>query len=197
MYVSSFFFNQPYLNNNRSVEGSFFEANFFSKIQICSNGNPMELDTLDGSIKWPGGDLYSFNAQKIRLPDTPSSLWLKPVKYNQAGYDGLFLDRDTRLLRFIQVTIQTEHSFKWEHFNTTIRDLDKYLGGDFLKKFEIYFIVPQDKISAFSIPKDGHSGDCKGGVNNATRSAAINGGQRECTCKDWRKVAGIPWGKKA
>ena len=140
------------------------------------------------------------SAQLLPLPDTPAAhniplpqsvtrtMWLKPQRWNQGGYDAIFIDRPASVLRFVQVTIQHHHSFKCQYFNSLIDKLNMTFNT-----IEVYFIVPEDNLATFTVPDNGHIRTCphevKGGLRRAKR-----GGEREGSCcVGWRKVAGLDW----
>lgn len=50
----------------------------------------------------------------IKVPlDDPK--WLAPIKWNQAGFDSMFVHPERKIIRFVQVTRQTQ-SFDSIHF---------------------------------------------------------------------------------
>ncbi|KAF8424982.1 hypothetical protein EV426DRAFT_573701 [Tirmania nivea] len=134
----------------------FFEAKFFSLIRLTrpSGEERFQILTKDGMISWECSPVSRFDPENPSLPSTPS-IWLKPEKWNQGGYDAIFIDHRQSLLRFIQVTIQHNHDFKYEYYNSVI---DK-IGLEF-KKIEVYFVVPVKKLSVIKIPENGHLRTC-------------------------------------
>ena len=80
---------------------------------------------------------------------------------------------ESGLITFIQLTIQTTHTFKIEYYNQAINSIGVCLGKNDWK-VEVYFIVPTELMYKF---KDGHLDGCRGGVNHTTRA---NLGSEEC-----------------
>ncbi|KAF8418664.1 hypothetical protein EV426DRAFT_568050 [Tirmania nivea] len=190
---------EPFLRNfpdleDPIIQGLFFEAKFFSLIRLTRGQEKFQILTKDGMISWESPGVSRFDPQKPSLPSTPS-IWLMPEKWNQGGYDAIFIDRRQSLLRFIQVTIRHNHDFKCEYYNSVI---DK-IGLEF-KKIEVYFVVPVDKLSVFKIPENGHLRTCPSdmkahlrgveGTNGDTGEVTGEGG---CYCVAWRKVAALDW----
>lgn len=153
-------------------------------------------------VSWEPARVSRFDPQNPSLLSTPS-MWLKPEKWNQGGYDAIFLDRRQNLLRFIQVTIQHNHDFKHEYYNSLI---DKI--GLQLKTIEVYFVVPVDRLPVFRIPQNGHLRTCPCDIKAHLRGADGPGdgtgngtgdetgevsGERRCLCVAWRKVAALDW----
>jgi len=60
--------------------------------------------------------VYTLDSDYPSFPNV-SSMWLKPERWNQGGYDATFIDQRACLLRFAQVTISHKHDFKSEYFN--------------------------------------------------------------------------------
>lgn len=141
-------------------------------------------------IQWVGGHIIDFDPNEPNLREGVDRWWLKPIKFNQGGYDSILVDKGEGVIKFIQLTIQTTHTFKFEYYNQAIRSICGRLGESGLT-VEVYFIVPRTLMRGFKIPADGHLEGCKGGADKATRS---NEGREECVCWKWRHVAGMEWG---
>ncbi|KAH9133699.1 hypothetical protein LEN26_007048 [Aphanomyces euteiches] len=75
--------------------------------------------------------------------------WLKPVKWNQGGYDALYFDMVTQKVIFIQLTIATKHDLKLKFFDTVLSKL--VAAGMKEMKVEIYFVVKAEKLEEFKI----------------------------------------------
>lgn len=138
---------------------------------------------------WECNTIYSFNPESPSLPNG-SSMWLKPERWNQGGYDAIFINRPESLLRFIQVTLQNKHDLKCQYFNSTIDRL-----GERFKNIEIYFIVPVDRLQTFVVPKNDHLRTCSGDMKAQLRGTKPDkevAKDQNC-CVGWRKVAGLDW----
>ncbi|OQR89474.1 hypothetical protein THRCLA_22686 [Thraustotheca clavata] len=96
---------------------------------------------------WPACQPQSFDPQKAKVPR--KSCWFKPFKFNQAGYDAVYIESDNGLVRFVQVTQSKTHSFGIEHFAKLLNKLvepemkkNKHLKpSDIIKTIEIFFVV--------------------------------------------------------
>ena len=70
-------------------------------------------------MEW--GSRLSFDSEDPFGPFGPilnsGEVWSKPTKFNQGDTnDGLFVDRNKGLLRFVKFTIQKKHTFKYEFY---------------------------------------------------------------------------------
>ena len=135
-------------DSNPSMDGWMFEMWFFANIRekdielFDKNGIVTKVLT-KAKIEVIGEDFPS-------LP-TNKGIWLKPKKWNQGGYDALFVDKSRGLLRFVQVTRGSTHSFKIEHFSKFFNALMESPSSFKVKEFEIVFAVDFNKIDDFKI----------------------------------------------
>ncbi|KAE9067951.1 hypothetical protein PF010_g27266 [Phytophthora fragariae] len=80
--------------------------------------------------------------------------WLTPVQWNQGGFDAVFVDKPNALVRFVQVTRADHHSYDHRHFVELLGKLavhDDWKDVQ-LKKVQLYFVVPREKLSVFRRP---------------------------------------------
>ncbi|KAJ8561914.1 hypothetical protein ON010_g7765 [Phytophthora cinnamomi] len=77
--------------------------------------------------------------------------WMAPVKWNQGGYDAVFIDKTEQLVRFVQVTRPECHTFDEKYF---IDLLKRLVAGDLNKVavVELCFGVPMAWLETFSLP---------------------------------------------
>ncbi|KAE9098715.1 hypothetical protein PF010_g15457 [Phytophthora fragariae] len=131
-----------------------FEGWFLSKlsrqgIEYVEEG----LDQLQG--QWGQSDVLFFDPTKATIGIClDRSTWLTPVQWNQGGYDAVFVDKPNELVRFVQVTRADHHSYDHRYF---VELLDKLaVHNDWkdvqLKKVQLYFVVPREKLSVFRRP---------------------------------------------
>jgi len=155
---------------NASMCGWLFEEFFFNKLWTAGSlqlrnavGNSGMLSS--GTRMW-----YIFNPDHPVASDCPINEWLRPMRYNQGGYDGVRITtrgtikengirKTTVDVTFIQCTISASHDAKLNYCFDLLTKLDDVLG---LKTVGVQyqFIVPQGILGQFRIgtvlglPKD-------------------------------------------
>ncbi|KUF89291.1 Golgi to ER traffic protein [Phytophthora nicotianae] len=77
------------------------------------------------------------------------TVWIKPEKWNQGGYDAIMVCKRTRHVRLVQVTSAHKHSFRIEHFYGWLKMLSESPERFEVETIEIIFVAEQDKLSAF------------------------------------------------
>ncbi len=85
----------------------------------------------------------------------PVTRWLRPSKFNQGGFDGIFLQpsiegEKTGTVIFVQCTISSRHEAKLRYCNEFIQVAKKYSIFE-AQAVEFYFIVPQSILRTFKI----------------------------------------------
>jgi len=90
-----------------------------------------------------------FDPEKPPNIQDQATMWLKPLKWNQGGYDAVYVDRKNQLIRFVQITRGNEHSFKIQYFFDLLEKFSKKFET---KTLEIYFLVPKKQLLIFNIP---------------------------------------------
>lgn len=87
----------------------------------------------------------------LDLPD--GEAWLKPVKWNQGGYDVIFVDKNQGYVRFVQITRGNRHSLRIEFFYDFLKRLQESDQSFEIKKLEIVFLLPEAKLQDFKISR--------------------------------------------
>ncbi|EKX50986.1 hypothetical protein GUITHDRAFT_44907, partial [Guillardia theta CCMP2712] len=77
--------------------------------------------------------------------------WVRPPDFNHPGYDGVFLSRSRKLVRFVQVTAAKDHDLKLQYFKELIDNL--VLVGFPVQRIEICFIVLRKDLECFKVSK--------------------------------------------
>ncbi|KAE8961715.1 hypothetical protein PR001_g29955 [Phytophthora rubi] len=140
--------------NVNTMDEWLFEGWFLSElsrqgIEYVEEG----LDQLGG--QWGQSDVLFFDPTKATIGmrlDRPT--WLTPVQWNQGGFDAVFVDKPNALVRFVQVTRADHHSYDHRHFVELLGKLavhDDWKDVQ-LKKVQLYFVVPREKLSVFRRP---------------------------------------------
>jgi hypothetical protein len=129
---------------NPAMDGWFLEMWFFASLR--KEGVKVYITQEKEEQTWPGSSVINFDPEHTTMEIlNRSPIWLKPVKWNQGGYDVVYIDTGKNLVRFVQVTRGTEHSFKIEYFSAFFQKLMevKDLKVE-IKTLEIYFLVPKN-----------------------------------------------------
>ncbi|CAM6100295.1 unnamed protein product [Calypogeia fissa] len=97
--------------------------------------------TVDGEeTTWPKSTFIDFDPRSItKVPN--DGVWWKPKKWNEGGYDAVYVERKSNLVRFVQVITSERHSLKLECFCAFMENLKVQMETETL---EIYFLF-QDK----------------------------------------------------
>jgi hypothetical protein len=131
------------------MDGWFLEMWFFASLDEKGVKVYNKEENLEQT--WPKSAVINFDPYKMNSQIFKTSpVWLKPLKWNQGGYDAIYVDIKKNLLKFIQITRGTEHSFKIEYFATFLKNLLEI--KDFkieIKTLEIYFLVPKKNVRDF------------------------------------------------
>jgi hypothetical protein len=136
---------------NPSMDGWMLEMWFFASLQhggvkvVNFNGYDV-VDTWDAFVLTPLDVTTSF-------PSIPldSGVWLKPTKWNQGGYDAVYVEKSKSLVRFVQVTGADSHSFKIEYFYGFLFALQNSGEAIEVKCLEIFFVVDWKKRDDFKL----------------------------------------------
>jgi hypothetical protein len=74
--------------------------------------------------------------------------WLKPLKWNQGGYDAVFLQPTSKSVTFVQLARSHTHSFKPKYFRKLLDNMKNNwcLNLEFL---DICFVVPSSCVNSF------------------------------------------------
>jgi hypothetical protein len=128
---------------NPAMDGWLLEMWFFASIR--SGGVKLRLK--DGVENyWTEAAVMTFDPENVpkHLPD--DGIWLKPCKWNQGGYDAVYVNKSSKVIRFVQVTRGKTHSFKIQYFNSLLWKFADYFETATL---EIYFLVPEQQMKTF------------------------------------------------
>uniref|UniRef100_A0A7S2YU35 Uncharacterized protein n=1 Tax=Entomoneis paludosa TaxID=265537 RepID=A0A7S2YU35_9STRA len=129
----------------RCVSGALFlEAKGGSAVQFTEQGqDPIEFDH---------DELVNGALVESLIPEEGKTNVCKPKKWNQGGYDIIFVTARSGkklVLRLGQVTKSTSHSLKLKYFAEVVSFLKN--AGYAIESVEIAFIVPQKLISDFRV----------------------------------------------
>ncbi|KAH9140830.1 hypothetical protein AeRB84_014959 [Aphanomyces euteiches] len=144
------------VSKNPSMHGHFFEWLFFAT--VCEKG--VELESRSSSnVVLPQATVIPFDPKKKfrTFNDGEQKLvfgvktWLKPILWNQGGYDAVYFDMEKQDVIFIQLTISPKHDLKLEYFAKVLLKLE---AAGMKKKemtVEIYFVIKEEHLQGFKI----------------------------------------------
>ena len=141
---------------NPTLRGVLFVMLFFARI---GRGAGMQLtmrsekhDNPEKVDDWTSCNVKSLEAREInKLRDTMkvTRVCLKPLKWNQGGYDAVIVDWSENFVRFVQVTTGQSHDLKLRYMAECLQLFG--IGGDDGWKVEIVFVVPKENLYKFSV----------------------------------------------
>ncbi|EEY63272.1 crinkler (CRN) family protein, putative [Phytophthora infestans T30-4] len=138
-------------HSNPALNGWMLEMAFFSSLRqgglelVDSAGNKLDL--------W--GQSAIVVSDGIPELSCARPVWIKPEKWNQGGYDAIMVCKRTQHVRLVQVTSAHKHSFRIDFFYQWLKMLSESPESFEVKKLEIFFVVEQDKLSAFEFTTTG------------------------------------------
>jgi DNA polymerase III delta prime subunit len=132
--------------HNDSMNGWMLEMWFFSL--VATKGVTL-FDKSNNITKWPLSKPRMIS-EVSAIPNYP--VWLKPRKWNQGGYDGIYIEKKKGYVRFVQITRAKTHSFKIRYFAEFLRELTTGEHSFEVRDLDIIFIVPKELLSNFKIP---------------------------------------------
>ena len=137
-------------DSNPSFDGWIFEMWFFSSIRNKGYSIPHEPLISDiFSIPLTSFSVAAFD----RYPDV---FWLKPIDWNQGGYDAVFINRLTARVVFVQVTAAIKHDLKLCYFKDFLMALRRCFV---ISQVDIFFVIPNRNLKTFKISKILDTGD--------------------------------------
>jgi hypothetical protein len=143
---------------NPSMDGFIFEAWFFAELTV----NGIRWVCVDNEVEsrrqqWgPSGVTVFEPSRPIGIYLTHKRTWLAPLKWNQGGYDAVFVDTDMRLVRFVQVTRALTHNFHHIFFTEVLCSLAAEKIWVPFDTVEMVFVVPECNLESFALPTSKH-----------------------------------------
>lgn len=123
------------------------EGRFRLKTWLQEGKLVFEADT---ATKFPKSVVLVVDPKK--LPLLPKLCWLKPKKYNQGGYDAVYINKEYQLVRFVQVAKSDKQSFFIHYFKEFLDSL-KQREMPHVSLVEIFVVVDKQKIAKFKFSK--------------------------------------------
>ena len=113
--------------NNKALDGWVFELLFFSRLEV----EGLKLKPKSGIVckyhtaHWP---FISTVPVDVNLFTGQADVWIKPARWNQAGFDALLISPGSRTVEFFKVTRSLNHRIALSHFSSCLRHLDSSLN---------------------------------------------------------------------
>jgi len=128
---------------NPSMEGWIFEMLFFARLR---HGAVHFKDKASKKLSWPKAEEIHVLEKQTLDELQGDQIWLKPQRWNQGGYDAVFVDKSVPTVRFVQLTSGKRHGFKIRFFRKLLNQLGLKSGH-----VEIFFLVPSTNLKEFVI----------------------------------------------
>jgi hypothetical protein len=138
-------------DGNPSMDGWMLEMWFFASLR---HGGVKLFDNSDEEFQtWPESNVKTLDINSFPALPENNGVWFKPSKWNQGGFDAIFLEKGKGLVKFVQVTGGDTHSFKIEYFRSFLLALGQSPQSFEITCLEIIFVVDQKKRSTFNLAK--------------------------------------------
>ena len=136
-------------DGNPAMDGWIFEMWFLA----CLRKVGVELyDRNNKLVKtWPPAYVGILNINSFPELSKNGGIWCKPDKWNQGGFDVVYMDKKEKLVMFLQVTSAATHSLKLQFFHKFLQSLDSSPQGFHADRVEIYFVVDYKKRDEFKL----------------------------------------------
>ncbi|KAK1930890.1 hypothetical protein P3T76_013479 [Phytophthora citrophthora] len=134
-----------------------FELWFFAKLShggVWTKKKDQNLEIISHDT-WKADNGVPFFDPKHSIPVNQGQQWLAPRKWNQGGYDAMYVEmfdgagKPTVQVRFVQASRGDKHSFVHEFFVTLLHKLTDSFQGYQFKSVEVYFAIPISKLRVF------------------------------------------------
>ncbi|OAJ37409.1 hypothetical protein BDEG_21430 [Batrachochytrium dendrobatidis JEL423] len=130
--------------NGWMLEMWFFASLYYDGVKLFDE-NDNEFQT------WPASNVKTLDINAFPALPENNGVWFKPNKWNQGGFDAIFLEKGKGLVRFVQVTDGNTHSFKIEYFHSFLLMLCQSPQSFEITCLEIIFVADQKKRSTFKV----------------------------------------------
>jgi hypothetical protein len=141
---------------NPAYRGWVVEQDFVQQLDAAAkSGQSLALKDQNGSsvsISANGG-VTTFSPEHLSAvkPLLQSGSWLRPERYNEAGYDLVRLERENDTLTFLQVTQSLTHSLKLNAYSNMTTLVLEEMGDAPFSRVDIIMVVPDESLGNFTI----------------------------------------------
>lgn len=133
---------------NPSMDGFILESWFFAELRHNCLSRSFYVCSLLQRRQWEKPCIYFFDPSIIPIRiclDNPT--WLAPMKWNQGGYDTVFVDKTKGLVRFMQIMRAEKHDFQEISFAMLLNKLANQLNQ--ITQVEMYFVPNSQLVRNF------------------------------------------------
>ena len=103
-----------------------------------------------------------------------TSLWLKPVKWNQGGYDAVYCNTVKKIIYIVQITRVTSHEFKVKYFVKLLNSFENAFPN-IAFEVRIMFVVLEENLQSFQFTSEYDIGNLeKYGINQNNEDKSEN-----------------------
>jgi hypothetical protein len=131
---------------NPSMDGWLFEMWFFAIVKT----DGLRLKPKQGkALKWavPEDDFESIIPPAGSLFKSDVDVWIKPDRWNQAGFDAVHIKPKEKTVEFFQVTRGATHDLNLTHFADCLSNLTRRQKFTIL----IYMVLPMENLRTFKL----------------------------------------------
>lgn len=146
-------------DSNPALDGWLLELWFFAHIR----NRALECTIKDSNAIFtlPVCPVQRFAPNKDDIKNKLSSwtsLWLKPVKWNQGGYDAVYCNTEEKIIHIVQITRATSHKLKVKYFCKLLNSFEEVFP-DAVFRVQIMFVVLVEKLQSFQFTSEYDIGD--------------------------------------
>ncbi|CAH0476302.1 unnamed protein product [Peronospora belbahrii] len=132
---------------NPAFSGWMLEMAFFISLR---HGGLEIFDESNNIVdKWEQATVVDSDGVPELKNDGP--VWIRPLQWNQGGYDAIMVCKQTRFVRMVQITCASTHTFRIDYFYSWLKKLSETNGSFNVDKLEIVFVVAKDSLQNFTI----------------------------------------------
>jgi hypothetical protein len=137
-------------NSNPSMDGWLFEMLFYADL---TESDITLFDHDRNQETWTKAEeMVLFEPENEKLPlIKDDGAWLRPSKWNNGGYDLVYIDKNNGLVRMVQVRKGDTHSFKIGYFATFLAQLRDSDYGMTVETLDIVFVIDSKEMENFKI----------------------------------------------
>jgi DNA polymerase III delta prime subunit len=136
-------------DGNPSMDGWMLEMWFFASLR---HGGVKLLNKRGReSQSWPESNVETLDVNSFPPLPENTGMWFKPKKWNQGGFDAIFIDKSKGLVIFVQVTGGDTHTFKIQYFHHFLLALGQSSQTFEITSLDIIYLVEQKKHATFKL----------------------------------------------
>lgn len=163
-------------DSNPALDGWLLELWFFAHIRNCDLNCTVKGSSISFTLPVCGVERFRPTKDDIKQKlSNSTSLWLKPLKWNQGGYDAVYCHTKDKVIYIVQITRATKHTFKVKYFFNLLTSFEAAFPG-IAFDVRIIFAVLEENLQSFQFTSEYEIGNLeKYGIkqNNEDKSKHI------------------------